>query len=242
MATALQMITRSMRLAGVIGKGESLTSDEAADGLTALNAMLDSWKIERLFVYQIVQGSYTWPSSTTSRTIGSGGNFSTTRPDRIQSAFVVDSNSQWYPLQLLVMREEYDSIVIKTTPSTIPLYLFYDPAYPLGVIYLWCVPSAQMTLKLNTWQTLQSFSTLTTDLALPPGYERAIVYSLAQEYGPEFGVRIPDEVKGIAVAARSNIKNLNSPALIAQVDAGVARLGAMNWPGRYNIYADSFNP
>ena len=239
MATALQIITRSMRLAGVIGKGESLDSDEAQNGLTALNAMLDSWKIERLFVYQIVQGSYTWPSSTTSRTIGSGGNFSATRPDRIQSAFVVDSNSNWYPVEVLAMREEYDSIVIKTTPSTIPQYLFYDPAYPLGVIYLWCVPSAELTLKLNTWQTLQSFAALTTSLSLPPGYERAIVYNLAVEYAPEFGVRVPDDVKALATKATSNIKNLNAPQMISQVDAGVARLGLTGFRGRWNIYADT---
>lgn len=242
MATSLQLITRAMRLAGVIGKGESLDNDEAQDGLTALNSMLDSWKIERLFVYQIVQGSYTWPSSTTSRTIGSGGDFSATRPDRIESAYVVDANSQWYPLQLLVMREEYDSIVIKSTPSTLPLYLFYDSAYPLGVLYLWCVPSAQLTLKLNTWQALQTFADLTTALALPPGYERAITYSLAEEYGPEYGVQIPPKVQEIAAKARGVVKNLNAPEMIAQVDAAVARLGSMNWPGRYNIYSDSWNP
>lgn len=239
MATALQMITRAMRLAGVIGKGESPDSDEAQDGLTALNAMLDSWRIERLFVYQIVQGSYTWPSSTTSRTIGSGGDFSATRPDRIESAFVVDSNSNWYEVKVLAMREEYDAIVVKTVTGNLPMYLFYDPAYPLGVIYLWSIPSAQLTLKLNTWQTLQSFSTLTTALALPPGYERAIVYNLAVEFGPEFGVKVPDEVRAIAVKATSNIKNLNAPTLIAQVDNGVARLGQTSFRGRWNIYADA---
>lgn len=241
MATAVQLITRAMRLATVIGKGETLDPDESADGLTALNSMLASWKISRLFVYQIVQGSYTWPSSTTSRTIGSGGDFTDTRPDRIESAYVVDSNSVWYPLQIMVMREEYDSIVIKTTPSILPQYLFYDSAYPLGVLYLWCVPSAELTLKLNTWQTLQSFSALTTDLALPPGYERAITYSLAEEYCPEFGVKIPDDVRRIAAEARAIVKNLNAPPMIAQLDAGVARLGFGNWPGRYNIYSDSWN-
>lgn len=239
MATALQLITRSMRLAGVIGKGEALDTDEAQNGLSALNAMLDSWRIERLFVYQIVQGSYTWPSATTSRTIGSGGDFAATRPDRIESAFVVDSNGNWYALQVLVQREEYDGIVVKTTPSTIPQYLFYDPAYPLGVLYLWAVPSAQLTLKLNTWQVLQSFATLTTSLSLPPGYERAIIYNLAVEYAPEFGVKVPDAVVALATRSAANIKNLNAPPMIAQVDAGVARLGLTGFRGYWNIYADS---
>ena len=196
--------------------------------------------IERLFVYQIVQGSYTWPAATTSRTIGSAGDFNTTRPDRIESAFIVDSNSLWYPLQIMTMREEYDSLVTKTTPSTLAQYLFYDPAYPLGVLYLYCVPSVQLTLKLNTWQTLQSFAALTTDLALPPGYQRAIEYSLAEEISPEFGVVVPPKVEQIAIKARAAVKTLNAPSMIAQVDAGVARLGRTGWVrGGYNIYADT---
>lgn len=159
MATALSMTTRAMRLIGSLGKGETPDDDEAQDGLTALNAMLDAWQIERLMVYQVVQTSHTWPAVTTSRTIGSGGNFAVQRPVRIESASVRDSSNQDYDITVLQDRKEYDSIAVKSTGSTLPEYLFYDPAYPLGVIYLYPVPSAQLTLKLNTWQTLQSFST-----------------------------------------------------------------------------------
>jgi len=228
-----------MRLAGVIGKGEVLDSDESADGLSALNTMLDSWQLERLFVYQIVQVSNTWPASTTSRTIGSGGDFTQQRPVKIDSAFIVDSNSQWYPLNVLQDRTEYDLIVLKTTTSTLPNYLFMDTAFPLGVLYLYPVPSVSVTLNLNTWQTLQSFSGLTTALSLPPGYQRAIEYSLAEEFGPEFGVKIPAKVEQTAMKARANIKSVNRPSLVARVDYGVAALGGLNGSGRYNIYTDS---
>lgn len=239
MPTSLQLITRSMRIGRVIGKGESLDDDEAADGLTAVNAMLDIWKIERLNVYQIVQGSYTWPATTTSRTIGSGGNFAATRPDRIESAFVVDSHSQWYPLEVLRDRSQYDSIPIKTTQSTLPQYLFMDPAFPLGVVYLFPVPSAQLTLKLNTWQALQAFAALTTDLSLPPGYEDAIVFNLTVRFGLEFGKKIDDDVKALAVSTKAAIKNLNLPSMVARLDSGVGNLGRSGGAGRYNIYSDS---
>ena len=236
MATALSMITRSMRLAGVIGKGEALDSDEAADGLAALNAMLDSWQLERLFVYQIVQGSHTWASGA-SKTIGSSGDLNTTRPNRIDSAFIVDSNSQWYPLKILEDRSEYDSITLKTTTSTLPEYLFMDTAYPLATIYLYPAPSASVTLKLNTWQALQSFTSLTTALSLPPGYQRAIEYSLAEELGPEFGAMIQPMVSQKAKEARAAIKTLNAPSMISRVDSGIARLGGLGG-SRYDIYSD----
>ena len=238
MATALSIVTRAMRLAGVIGKGEAPDADESADGLVALNAMLDAWQIERLYVYQIVQGSYTWPASTTSRTIGSSGNFTDQRPVKIDSAFTVDSDSSWREARVLQDRTEYDAIVTKTTESTYPAYLFMDSAYPLGVIYLYPVPSASLTLKLNTWQTLQSFAALTTALALPPGYQRAIEFSLAEEFGPEFGVIISADVKRIAGTARAAIKTLNAPSMIARVDNGVAALGRLGGGGKYDIYAD----
>ena len=239
MPTALALITRSMRLAKVLRKGESLDSDESADGLVALNAMLDSWQIDRLLVYQIVQVSNTWPAATTSRTIGSGGNFTQQRPVKIDSAFVTDSNSNWYEVRVLQDRTEYDSIVIKTTESTLPQYLFMDPAYPLGVIYLYPVPSAAVTLKLNTWQTLQSFAALTTDLSLPPGYQRAIEYNLAIEFGPEFGANISPEVKRVAMESKAAIQSLNAPSMVARVDNGVAALGQLGGGGRWDIYADT---
>lgn len=237
MTTALDIIKRGGRLAGWLGKGETPDDEEAADGLVALNSMLDSMQLERLFVYQIVQGAYTWPSATTSRTIGSGGNFAVARPNRIEAAFVTDSNSNTYPVDLVTMREEYDSIVIKTTPSTLPRCLFMDSAYPLATLYLWPVPSVQVTLSLNTWQTLQSFADLTTVLSLPPGYERMVTYNFALEYGPEFGAKVPDDVRAIANSSKSAIKNLNAPTLIAQVDSAVASLGS--GAGRYNIYSDT---
>jgi hypothetical protein len=224
-----------MRLAGVIGKGETPDSDESADGLTALNAMLDSWRLERLMVYQIVQGSYTWASSTTSRTIGSGGNFNASRPVRIESAFFRDSSSNDYELAVLRTREEYDSITIKSTTGTQPQWLFYDPAYPLGVLYAYPISTAQWTLLLNTWQSLQSFSALTTDLALPPGYERAIAYGLAMEIAPEYGSgqKMDPQVPLIAIQSKAAIKTVNQPSMVAQIEAPGCGGGI------YNIYTDS---
>jgi hypothetical protein len=40
--TAIDLITRSMRLARVLSKGEPLDADESADGLAALNSMMAS--------------------------------------------------------------------------------------------------------------------------------------------------------------------------------------------------------
>lgn len=239
MTTALQIIESSARKIGVLGVGESADADFSSNALAGLNSMLDSWQLERLAVYQIVQGSYTWPAATTSRTIGSGGNFSAQRPVRIESAFVVDSNSNTYSMKVLQRREEYDAIAVKTVQSSLPSWLFMDSAYPLGVIYLYPVPSAQVTLKLNTWQTLQSFAALTTDLALPPGYLRALEFNFAIELHSDYpSIPLAPSVIKIATESKSAIKTINAPSMVAQVDVGVASLG-QTAPGRWNIYSGS---
>lgn len=222
MPTALDLITTGLRKARVLGVQRTPSAAEANDGLDTLNSMLDAWAIERLMVYQIVQGSYSWGASVTSRTIGSGGNFNATRPTRVDSAYWRDSSSHDSPVRVLQDRTEYDGIGEKSTSSSVPGWLYYDPAYPLGTLYLYPVPSAAGTLLLNTWQTLQSFASLTTDLALPPAYRRLIEHSLAVELAPMFGMSAPQEVKNIADATKKALKGLNQPSMAASLDDAVA--------------------
>ena len=232
MATALSMIKRGMRLARVLGKGEEPDDDESADGLIALNAMLDSWQTERLFVYQIQEDSFTW-TATQSRTVGASGNFVMSRPARIDSSSYFLSNSTSYGIKLLDS-DQWAAIPDKTTTSTIPWAIYPEYGPSLITLYAYPTPSASITFQLRSWQLLQSFSALTTALDLPMGYQRAIEYSLAEEFGPEFGKEISADVHAIAMKARANIKRINAPAPVMHSDAGL-----MSFPQPVaNIYAD----
>lgn len=222
--TALTMISRAMRLMTVLPANETPTAQEASDGLYALNAMLDAWSIERLMVYQVQQSPYTWTSGASSKTIGSGGDFDTSRPSRIeaQGNFFRTSDSIDYPLTVYP-REEYDRIVFKGSGGSVPEYLFHDGGFPLMTLYVYPFPSVTLTLYLNTWKALQQFSSLTAQLSLPPGYQAAIEQNLARWFAPEFGqaakaaVNEP-EFKVLASQLKANIKNINMPDLIARTD------------------------
>ena len=94
MTTANELISRSLRLMGVQGVGRrTLTANEAADGLEALNGMLESFSLERMMVYQILEENFPLVAGTASYTIGSGGTFSTIRPIKIESAFIPETNA-----------------------------------------------------------------------------------------------------------------------------------------------------
>jgi hypothetical protein len=205
--TAHDLIRGAMRLIGAVDPGEELTASEASDGLELLNEMLESWSQDSLAVYQILQENFATVASTASYTIGSGATWNTTRPLRIESAFLRSSSID-YPLRVIT-REEYDRIQAKTT-SYMPEYLYYQPSVANGIVYLYGVPDAVYTVFLNSLKQLQSFSALTTAIVLPPGYKRAIRYNLALECAPEYNRTVPERVLEIAAKSLAAIKRLNS--------------------------------
>lgn len=226
MATALSMITRAMRLAQVATKGEALDNDEAQDGLVALHAMLDSWQIDKLFVYAINEESFTWAANQASQTVGSGGDFNTTLPTRLADDLAFRIGNVDYPAKIINV-DAWTAIPDKTSTNTWAWWIY--PVYSPTLITLnaYPVPSAATTFLLRSLKALQSFATLTTALSLPPGYQRAIEYSLAEEFGPEFGVTIDPQVRQIAAAARRAIRRINSLSPIMSSEAG--RMGRSHW-------------
>lgn len=230
MATVLDMIKKSLRLKLVIGQANpNPTPSQATNAMETLNSMLESWALERLIIYQILEETFSWTSGQSSRTIGSAGNFVTTRPTRIEDGFTRISGID-YPYRS-IDKAEYDSIASKTTQSSYPQVIFYDPVATAGVLYAYPVPSATVSVHLKSWKQLQSFSALTDVVALPPGYQRAIEYNLTVELDGEYpDLPLSDSVVSIANKSLAAIKKFNSPTLIS-------RSGLTG--GRYNIFADA---
>lgn len=219
MATAQTLITRAMRLMGAIGKGETPDADESADGLTALNAMLDSWQIQRLFVYQVRSETFTWTASQQTRTVGAAGDFVTDLPTRVADDCSFTVGGIDYPVKLIDI-DAWTNIPNKSTTSSFPWWIYPEYGAALVTLYAYPIPNASITFNLRTWKRLQAFSTLTTALALPPGNERAIAYSLAEEYAPEFGLECPPAVVAIARSARRALERVNSLSPISPLEAG----------------------
>jgi len=217
MATASTMILKALRLIGEKDNAGTLTSTEETLYLSDLNSMLESWSLERLMCYHILEESKALTANVGTYTIGSGGAWNTARPTRIVSAFIRDSSNNDYPVRI-IQKSEYDAIPGKSTSGTYPEVLYYDANYSSGLatIYLYPLPSANLTLYISSWKQLQSFSTISTAIALPPGYQRAIEYNLAIELSGGFRP-VSAEVIKIAKESKAAIKNVNAPDVIMQL-------------------------
>lgn len=224
MATPSTMILRALRLIGEKTVGGTLSTDEQTAYLADLNTMIESWSLERLMVYQLLQESFALVAGTASYTIGSGGTFNTARPNALADpCFTRDTTNYDRPLTL-VDAQTYGRIALKGTGNTYPSYLFYDHAWTagLGSITLYPLPSAGLTLYINSWKQLQSFAAIGTTLSLPPGYQRAIEFNLAVELAGGF-TNVSVEVAKIARESKAVIKQVNDPNNILLMPLGVAR-------------------
>ena len=222
MATPSTMILSALRKIGEKTHGGTLSADEQTNYLSDLNGMMESWSLDRLMCYHTVQESKALTSSDGSYTIGSGGDWDTTRPNRIvDPCFIRDSDNFDSPLQI-INSDTYGKIVDKTSDGTTPQYLFYDPAFAssLGTIYLYPEPSASLTLYINSWKQLQTFALISTTVVLPPGYQRAIEFNFAVEVAGGF-TKVSAEVAKIARDSKAALKNLNLPDTMMRLDAGI---------------------
>lgn len=208
MTTALDIITGGAKLLGLIFKSEVLAADEASDGLVMLNDMLDTWSNDNLstFVDTLENFSLTGASSYT---MGTSGNFNTTRPINLLSA-VVRVASTDYPLRIITEQQYQTEIAVKSITSSIPEYLTYDNGYPLATIKMFTIPTSGSTLYLQSKKPLSNLATLTTSVDLPPGWKRALKYNWAVSAGAEYGVEVPLAVAMIAKESLGAIRRAAS--------------------------------
>lgn len=203
MTTARNIITRALQVNGVLTKGEPPSGDEASDGLTTLNNLLSSWSNDSLLIYARLQENFPFVSGKASYTIGSGGDFNTSRPLHILSAFTRIGNID-YDIEV-ISDLEFDEISQKDLSNSFPNVLFYSAGSPLGTLTFYPVPTGGQ-LYLRTEKQLTNFPSLDTSLELPPGWERGLIYNLSLETASEYGQPVNEAVYQIAMDALGKIK------------------------------------
>lgn len=236
MATGTTILERALRILGVLRQGGTSTTAQKASGLEALNGLLEALSLDRTMVYQVVSENFTWPAATASRTIGSSGNFNTSWPIKLETAYVRDANNVDYPLQITYDRKDWDYYPSKAVQTEIPELLFLDRAYPLATIYLRHVPTAQLTLYISSWKRLQSFAAIGDTVALPPGHEDMLAYNLAERIWPEYpNSEVLPMVTRLALQTRASVRKANPVPMNMQTEIAYA----IAQRGRYDINSDT---
>ena len=236
MATAQTLIESAYRLINQTSEGETPTAQALADGLEAMNMMIDSWSIERLSVFATQDQQFTWPASTASRTLGATGTLVGNRPVMLDDAtyFKDASTGISYGIKI-INQQQYDGIAVKTVTSTYPQVIFANDKFPNMELTLYPVPTKDLEFHFISVQELTQPATLATTLAFPPGYLRAFKYNLACEIAAEYGMEPPPRVQTIALASKRALKRVNNPNDIMSIPYSI--VGTRQ---RFSIFAGNF--
>lgn len=237
MSTALDLITDALKNLGVVSGTETPTADAAADGLTALNRMLDSWNTESLNIYTISAATYPLVQGQMIYQIGpTATDFVTTRPQKIKNANIILNTTPTTRIALtLIDDDQWAAIKQQQVQSNIPQVLYNDGSWPNSNLYLWGQPAAGLSIELYTWQLLTSIANLTDDVSLPPGYEEAILYNLAVRLAPMFdAMQKAQAIIPLAQAAKARIQTMNNESPLISSDA--AAMGQSGIVTRFNVY------
>jgi hypothetical protein len=229
MATVTSIVKLSLKDVGVIGGRETPSDDEMQDALSTLNQMLAMWRTESLSVYCQKQETIT-VTGATSYTVGTGGNLNIERPVAIDAAFWRDDGED-YPLRVIHSFEDYQDIASKSVQGT-PEVVYYRPAYPLGQLFVWPIPTTG-TLYLTMRQEMPVYTTIQDDIDLPPEYEGAIRWNLAEMLCATFGMPITKEIEKFAAKTKRALKINNTSIKTMRMPSAVMANSA------YSIQTDS---
>lgn len=240
--TPLYAISQALKKAGVLGIGQTPSAEDFNDAFNDLQNMLFQWQQQRWLVYSLIDVTYVGDGNE-SFTIGQGGDVNILRPDNIESAYFVQSNQGGlpvsYPLEILMAREDYNKIVLKSL-VTWPQYLFFDSAFPLANVYINPIPPAgQFTIHLSIKAPLPDPANQSGEMGVPPEYNQAIILNLAVLLAISYGLPVPQDLRIEAVKSLNVIRGANTQIGRLDMPIGIADGGGgAGGGGRYNPYSD----
>lgn len=239
--TGAQLISRSLRLIGKLGEGETATGQAAEDARLFLNDMLDQWQAESLLVETEKEDTVTLAASTSSYSIGDGATWDLVRPTHIIRALVIPDSGASNPIQIpirVVTPQGWAAIRAKSTTASYPYLIYYDKrmdSSSSGTVFVYPVTtntSAQIVLW--TPEILNSFTDLTTNYTFPPGYAMALRTNLAVFLTNEYGMPTPPSLTTQAGEAKDVLERINTADDAMVIDG--ALLGG--YTGGYNVLTD----
>jgi hypothetical protein len=161
-------------------------------------------------------------------------------PRRVKSAFLRQPSLGAglpidYPLFALDSMQDYSRIALKGMVS-FPGAYYYDPAYPLGRLFLYPLPTNAIYgvgIVIRDQLPLQ-FVTAADTFTLPFIYFNAFYLNLALRLRPHYGMRTypGDNLPELAKGARSALRNT-----LVQI-AQLSLPQELSRPGIYNIFSD----
>lgn len=198
--TALDVVSEALRENAIIGIDEVPDAAMAAKCLVRLNGLLKSWCI----------GSHLEATGTITVTGGQASGVIDASIKEVRAARVVESAT--YERQLARWeRDEYFRIPNKAASGS-PTCFYADAQRDATVLYVWPVPAANTTLKVEYQRFPETVTDLSETVDIPDEYQEAIYANLAVRCAGMFGVQPAPELVARAAMLKREMEDAERPA------------------------------
>lgn len=185
--TRNEIIEAMYRKLGVPGEGNTLTTEQYADGLEALNSVIALAQTDGMPLWKRTTSSQT-PSITSQV-------YTLANAVKIAAVYLRDTDGTQYELP---NKSLYDFMRLPRGSQGIPVCWTWAPAIEGGTVSIWPLISDSSTVSTKTIQIVyqkefDGFSSTTTDTPDFPAYWiPALTYRAAVLLAPEIGIALED--------------------------------------------------
>lgn len=207
--TAGEFMTLAMQEIGALGAGETPTGDEYEAMLPRLNFMLKTWQAKGCNLWRETNGTVTIPADTASGELDP-------RVIDVQAARVVTGNNE---IQMQRWENgEYRQIPNKAQTGT-PIAFYIDKQRDAVNMYVWPVPAAETTIKIDYARVIEDVTATTDNLDVPQQWIETVYMCLAARCAALFGATRVDpatvgEIKQRAAELERDLLDMDRPASI----------------------------
>lgn len=188
-----QIIAAALRKVG-FAEGETPNATQITNAAEALNALIQSWRADGMPVWAMKTFTMNLTAGVQDYNIGVGQTINTPMPMKLTEAIRIQSGTR-VPLNIYT---DYDFKLLSnfSTATGIPVQITYKPLSTYGVLRFWPIPDAtaasQLTIELTYQRPFEDFDTATDEPDFPSYWTRAIIYGLAYDLSPEYGMALSD--------------------------------------------------
>ncbi len=228
--TVNDLLVNALQDAGIVGIDESVEPAYLTRALRQANWVLAEWARQRWLAYRIADYSFVSNGSQSYSVGNIGANVVginiNPRPDRLEYAFLRFLNTGGtipvdIPLDIIPSHEDYSRIAVKTVGS-LAWRIFYDPIWPVGLVFPWPVPQASLyEIHCGFKVVLPRFASTQQVINFPPEYEFALNWDLVnilkesyQMPSSPMALRLARRGKNTLMLANSAIGTLRMPPVL----------------------------
>ena len=216
-----QLLENMLVDAGIVGIDEAIDQPYIQRAFTQTNWLLAQWARKRFLCYRLQDYSFV-STGVKTYNVGKGQTIDINpRPDRVEYAFLRFLNTNMVggqtgptpvdiPMRIIPSHEDYSRITVKNI-GTLSFEIFYDPIWPIGLLFPWPIPQASIyEIHVGFKVVLPRFASLQQKIAFPPEYEAALNWCGARRLRASYQMPADPTIDSLARDALNTIRLANT--------------------------------